>query len=845
MKGILKTFTISVRSLVEEMLASGDIVSSMSGSIKANERALRGTRLHQKLQKAEDMGYEKEVPMERTHVLRREDVLGRKDVLHKEDGEAFAFLKVEGRADGIFTLDPGRVFQEKERRENREEPVEDDFEKLPEKCRVIDEIKSVEMPLKYIDTNTYPLHFYQAMCYAHYLAEDESLEKIAVRLSYIHVESEEVMYLYRLYTAQELDAWYKDLVARYAAFLRWKVEWDETRNTSLSQMAFPFESYRQGQRTMAAYVYHTIEDEKKVFLQAPTGIGKTMSALFPSLKQMGEEKAEKLFYLTAKNVTQEAVLRAEEILAGEGVKLKTVRITAKDRICFLEKRACNPKDCPYAKGHYDRINEAVLSSLKVKDLFDSDDIQEIARIHQVCPYELSLDLASWCDLIVCDYNYAFDPTASLRRFFQTGKKQEFVLLVDEAHNLADRARGMFSAEIHKKDILAFKKTLPKDSVLARSLSKVNQLFLSAKKEMGEQKVALAGASDEGLGGGGLSIGDEWIRALDRLADRMGEYFEICRKMELEVTEEALELYFDLLFFLKMEEEKDSGYETYMETMGSDMMLRLYCVDPSGALRKAYEKVKAIVFFSATMMPIRYYKTLLGAESEEEAIALKSPFDPSRRKILYSAVPVTYKTRGASVDECARLLRETISAKAGHYLAYFPSFVYLNMVYERFTELYPEVETLCQEQGMEEPEREAFVERFRSDEGPLLGFAVLGGVFAEGIDLKGDALIGVMIVSVGLPQLSAERDLIKRHFDRTQEDGFDFAYVYPGIGRVFQAAGRLIRSEEDAGVILLIDARFGQSRYERLYPPDWEVEGPVRAENLPEVLGEFWETVENS
>ena len=834
MNGLLKTFTISVRSLVEEMLCSGDIVSGLSGSLKANERAVRGTRLHQKLQKAEIMGYEKEVSMERTHVLKR------------EDGEAYAFLRVEGRADGVMTMDPGRLFQEKQRREKAEKQPEDDFGLIPEGCRAIDEIKSVEIPLSMIDTETYPLHFYQAMCYARYLAEDEQLSQVAVRLSYIHAETEEVLYLYKLYSAEELNTWYQALVDRYAAFLRQKVEWDAKRNDSLAKMRFPFETYRPGQRTMAAYVYHTIEEEKKIFLQAPTGIGKTMSALFPSLKQMGEEKAEKIFYLTAKNVTQEAALRAEKILTEEGVLLKTIRITAKDRICFLEKRSCNPEDCPYAKGHFDRIVEAVLSSLKKQDRFDTEDVRRIAEAHKVCPYELSLDLATWCDLIICDYNYAFDPSVSLKRFFQTGKKQDFVLLIDEAHNLVDRARDMFSAAIHKKDILAFKKTLPKDTVLARSLNKINQLFLKAKKEMGERKVMLAkgGEDGESFGEDCLTIDDEWIRALDRLADRLGEYFEICGKMGLEITEEAWQLYFDVLFFLRMSEEKDRGYETYVEKAGSDMMLRLYCVDPSGRLKAAYEKIKAAVFFSATMMPIRYYKTLLGADEEEEAIALKSPFDPDRRRILYSPVPVTYKTRGESVDTCARLLQEACTAKAGHYLAYFPSFAYLNMVYERFTELYPETVTMRQEQGMDEETRAAFVERFRTEEGPLLGFAVLGGVFAEGIDLKGDALIGVMIVSVGLPQLSAERDLIKRHFDHADENGFDFAYVYPGIGRVFQAAGRLIRSEKDRGLVLLIDQRFGQSRYDRLYPPDWNVEGPVYAEDLPALLSAFWESTES-
>ena len=791
-----KTYEISVRALVEFILRSGNIESGFA----SNARALEGTRLHQKLQKAEKEGYEKEVAFQNT-VRLAENV----DLL------------VEGRADGIYTNAAGE--------------------------RVIDEIKSTVVNLEYIDSDCFPLHWAQAKCYAHMLTLQEELESVVVRLSYIHTETEEVRYLFQTFTAEELKLFWADLIHRYSQWVLWKDEWDVIRTESLQNLQFPFEQYRPGQRTMAAYIYKAIKEEKKIFLQAPTGIGKTISSLFPALKAMGQGELEKIFYLTAKTVTGQAAVQTVKRMRGQNMKLKSVRITAKDRICLLEKRECDPAKCPYADGHYDRVNAAVLEALHTIDEFDKESIQAIAEKHQVCPFELSLDIATWADLVICDYNYAFDPTASLKRFFQD-RKRNFVLLVDEAHNLVDRAREMFSATISKQAFLDFRAGLDKASSLYKQAGRMNSLFLEIKKMMMEDNVkflpltaAIEAAQDEKQQSM-VHLEDRWYNALRHFADQMEDHLTLLNRSG-GIDDKVWELYFQVLFFLKIWDQRGSGYECYFEKVGHDLKYRFFCVDPSEPLRAAYQQVRSVVFFSATLMPIGYYKELLGGKAEEKAIALPSPFDPSRKKVMVSRVKATYQGRQHSLDSVCRMLHQVVQAKEGHYMVFFPSFTYLEQVYEKYTEQYPGTVVLRQESQMTEEGRQTFLRQFEEENGALLGFCVLGGVFSEGIDLRGRSLIGVVVVSVGIPQIGTERDLIRGHIEEARGKGYEYAYMYPGIGKVFQAAGRVIRTEEDEGIILLLDERFDQQRYYQLYPPDWFPVTRVEPVSLPGVLEAFW------
>lgn len=860
---MMRQFEISVRELVEFILRSGDISSGYAGGVRANLRALEGTRLHQKLQKSEGGDYAKEVMMTETLLLKN------------DNGAPYAELTVEGRADGVFFFGGGMIDTELEfRRVSEEEALLDfkkgqialeaeDLAKLDKErgyyeddliylergklYRTVDEIKSTMTALKHITTETYPLHFAQAKCYALQLAKEEGLSEVLVRLTYVHVDSEKVKHLFRLYSLEELQEFYDGLIHAYSAWLKWQVKWDEERTASLNQLSFPFDKFRKGQRTMAAYVYKAIREKKRIFVQAPTGIGKTMSVLFPSLKAMGEGLNEKIFYLTAKNVAGEAAERAIALLKEKDLKLKTIRISAKDRICFLEKRKCNPQDCPYANGHFDRVNGAVLDSLESRDLFDMETIRRIAESFQVCPYELSLDIASWCDLIICDYNYAFDPSASLKRFFASGK-HPYTLLGDEAHNLVDRARDMFSCELTKREFMDLKKTISKEDPagksLLRALSKINRLFLDmgkyVKELRPEEKNAWVRTGELRDQGKGLPE-DLFYSRLDRLAEKMGEYFEALGRRGEEIPDENWEVYFRVLFFVRMLGEMGDGYECYLQQSDGTLRFRLFCVDPSDKLKDVYQNIGSAIFFSATLTPIDYYKQLLGAEAEDEAIALDSPFDPSRRKTMIAPIPVTYQARERSLDKVCELIYHSVRQREGHYMVFFPSYAYMDQVMDRLEKTYPDLNTLRQSSEMSEEERNAFLETFRTDPGALLGGCVLGGVFSEGIDLKGDSLIGAVIVTVGMPQLSLERDLIRNHFDRISENGFDYSYRYPGIGKVLQAVGRVIRTEEDQGMVLLIDRRFGEDRYLSLYPEDWfPIEEVSDGDEVKKAFEGFWQ-----
>lgn len=887
-----KTYAASVRTLVEYILRTGDIDSSFSSGVRANLRALEGTRLHKKLQKSEGSGYMAEVPMEKTFAIK------------DKDGQTAACLTVEGRADGLFRTDwQGQTLW------------------------AVDEIKSTDLKLEDVRKERNELHWAQAYFYACFLAQEKDLDKVLVRLSYVQTETEEVTRLYECQSRSQLEAFVQKVVDSYSRWILWSAAWQKQRDQSLSGLTFPFDSFRPGQRQMAALVYSTIKDGKKIFLEAPTGIGKTMSALFPALKAMGEGRTEKIFYLTAKNVTAEAVLKADQLLRTKShMQLAAIRITAKDRICFQTQkgrpRRCNPVDCPYAKGHYDRVNDACLWALDHEKQFSKQTIETVAEKFKVCPYELSLDIAVWCDLLICDYNYAFDPSTSLKRFFASGK-QPFTLLIDEAHNLVDRARDMFTADISKKDFLTMRRKCKKGTPLYKALGRVNDLFLECKKSMpegtdylkadlsslegvlpdadevmtaetttaapaavtvdtvtvdedgiehipagteGKMQDNLASPFLDPVFMAGIEAKEDpwhldlsWYRALNQTADLMGQYFAehsgqmSLEEVKIEEEEESWQLYFRLLFFLRIWNQRSEGYEDYMQIKGGDMLLRFFCVDPSQVLKSAYKSVSSVIFFSATLEPIEYYQRLLGAD-DAKAVALDSPFDHERMKVMTASVPVTYRYRQTSIPAVSDLIAQTVRARDGHYMVFFSSFAYLGQVYKDFTMRYPEFRTIKQEPGMSEDQRQDFLEHFQKEgslsemldpefepDRTLIGFCVLSGVFSEGIDLKGESLIGVIVVSVGLPQIGLERDLIKENIDRRYGNGFEYAYVYPGMGHVLQAAGRLIRTEEDKGVVLLIDQRFSQARYKKLFPRQWQPVRPVTADTLSTELDHFWQS----
>ncbi len=773
------TMTLPVRELVEFVLRGGSIDNRFGGV----DRMAEGSRIHRKLQKAAGDGYQAEVP------LSLESVWG--DLR----------IKVEGRADGLYTDEEGLV---------------------------VDEIKTTGAPLEMITEDFNRLHWAQAMCYAYILCTQRGLEAIRVRLTYYQVDTDEIKRFIRGFSAGELTEFYQDLLERYRRWGESRQSWTGIRDASIKATVFPFPQYRPGQRRLAEAVYRTARDGGRLFCEAPTGIGKTISTLFPAVKAIGEGEAEKIFYLTAKTITRQVAENACRVMREEGLRLRTVTLTAKDKICFLEQRNCNPDACPYADGHFDRVNDALWEMLEREDVFTREVVETYACRHRLCPFELALDLTLWSDCIIADYNYVFDPQVYLRRFF-SGGKSPFVFLIDEAHNLVDRAREMYSAGLQKSAFLQLSRTLDKKDKLRRSLGRINTAMVAMRKECGE--AGFLKRKEPYL---------EFHKQLTRTAADCEEWMQ--RHPHAPQEEQLLTLYFDILTFLKIAELYDERYITWVQTKGGEVVLRLFCLDPSYLLSKAMERGKASVLFSATLTPLDYFISVLGGDENSKRLTLTSPFPQENLCLLVSdRISTKYKDRQDSLVPVADQIALTVSGKKGNYLAYFPSYAYLREVYQVFQERYPAVATIVQRSGMEEEEREAFLQRFQADAADtLVGFCVLGGIYAEGIDLRGERLIGTVIVGVGLPQIGLEQDMIRDYYDRRDGRGFDYAYRYPGMNKVLQAAGRVIRDESERGVVVLIDQRFTSSAYRPLLPQHWRHYAAVRdGRMLEERLRRFW------
>lgn len=850
----------SVRNLVEFILRSGDIDNRKAA---APENAMQeGGRIHRMLQRRMGADYHAEVTLRYTYHTPRYDIV------------------VEGRADGI--IDGGlaeRILREVpvsfDRQEriaekigpengNREEKTvaestgqfylsgaETAERQYPDSLGdtvVIDEIKGT-----YADVHRMKepvmVHLAQAKCYAFIYAKQNNLPFIRVRMTYCNMETEELQYFFRDYRFEDLERWFEQLMRSYQRWADYEVDWKERRQRSIRDLEFPF-PYRAGQKELVTYVYQTLYHKRKLFIEAPTGVGKTLSTVFPSVKAIGEQMADKLFYLTAKTITRTVAQEAFSILREKGLLFKTVILTARDKICFLEEAECNPVACPYAKGHYDRVNEAVYDMLTHEVSFTRELIEKYAEKHQVCPFEMCLDMSLFADGVICDYNYAFDPHVYLRRFFAEGGRQDYIFLVDEAHNLVDRGREMYSAVLKKEDFLEVKKTVKAyDKKMGSLLERCNRQLLVYKKECENYQV--------------LESIDPFILALNKLAAQMEKFLE--DHDDSPVRKAVLEFYFEVSHFLLIYDKVDDKYVIYseMQKEGS-FMLKLFCVDPSGNLMECMMRARSSILFSATLLPIQYYKGLLGGGEEDYEVYATSVFSPDKKGLFIgSDITSKYTRRGpGEYFRAASYIKEITSQKKGNYLIFFPSHAFLRQVYEVYQSAFYDVERercILQEEYMGEKEREEFLQEFsltdtdnqekliplaeREDSASgrsLLGFCVLGGIFSEGIDLKNDRLIGAVIVGTGLPQVCNEREIIRQYFDRQSEKGFDYAYQYPGMNKVLQAAGRVIRTAEDIGIVALLDERFLQRSYQRMFPREWTDYRVTTCSHAAFHVREFWE-----
>ena len=781
----LPVIRISVRNLVEFILREGDI-DNRTGGGQDPENMQMGSRIHRKIQRQMGSDYQAEVPLKTEIVC---------------DG---FILKIEGRADGLI---------------HTKEQV------------MVDEIKGV---LRELDRVQEPagIHLAQAKCYASMVAEQEGVDEIGVQMTYCQMETEEVKRFQYSYQSNELKVWFDEVIRQYEKWAKFQIEWRKARNASVKGIEFPF-PYRKGQRDLAVSVYRTILRKKKLFIQAPTGVGKTISTVFPAVKAVGEELGEKIFYLTAKTITRTVAEQAFETLREQNLKFKVITLTAKEKICFCEETSCNPDDCPYAKGHFDRVNDAVYELLMQEDVMSREVLEAQARKHKVCPFEMALDVSTWVDGVICDYNYVFDPDARLKRFFAEGGAGGYLFLIDEAHNLVERGRQMYSAELCKEDFLAVKKLVKGEAPrFAKRLEACNKILLAMKKECENYKV-LDNISHFGI-------------QLMNVLSETDRYLEEC--VDKEVRETVLDFYFQVRSFLNIYDGLDENYVIYTEYQENGrFVLKLFCVNPAANLQKCLDKGNSAVFFSATLLPIQYYKRLLSTEKDNYAVYIDSSFD-TKKRLLMNGVDVStrYAMRSREMyQRYATYIFRVVKAKMGNYLIFFPSYRFMEDVYQEFTQLLAsdeeEMELVIQQKHMDEEERENFLRAFEMGrEKSLIGFGVLGGIFSEGIDLTNEKLIGTLIIGTGLPQVCNEREILKSYFDQKGLYGFDYAYRYPGMNKVLQAAGRVIRTEDDRGVILLLDERFQREKGKEIFPKEWADCERCRLDIVEEKIRLFWE-----
>ncbi|MBC1429782.1 ATP-dependent DNA helicase [Listeria seeligeri] len=776
----MKAVQISVRRLVEFVLRGGSIDSRMTSS----DRALEGTKIHQLLQKSAGEEYQAEVSLKLDRTV---------------DGVIFS---LDGRADGIINE------------------------------QTIDEIKTTETVMEEITEDFRPLHWAQLICYGFMLAEKSDLSEVTLQLTYYQVADEEIKQFKRVMSREEMGVFVDDLLSKYAVWAKMSAAWEMKRNKTIQELAFPYDSYRRGQRELSIAVYRTAVSGENLFCEAPTGIGKTMSTLFPAVKAMGEGKTDKIFYFTAKTITRQVAEDALDEMRRKGLAARSVTITAKDKICFLDERKCEPDHCQFARGYYDRLNEALFDMLGQEEAITRTVVEQYARKYTLCPFELSLDVALFCDAIVCDYNYLFDPVVYLKRFFSEGPGK-YTFLVDEVHNLVDRARSMFSATLRKSLVMQVKRQLDKKlhKRLWNAVNAMNKVMVSLNKVLIESGETIH-----------VSKADlaEWNESVLKFTFVAKEWLP--QNTQSEAQADVLELYFESLRYVKIAELYDERYTTQITRTHSELEIKQLCLDPAFLLSEKLKLGASSVLFSATLRPIDYYTNVLGGEEDTSRMVFSSPFEQQNMHLLVADnISTKYQMRNQSLASVVEALAALIAGKKGNYLFFFPSFQYLQNVYELFREKYPEIVVQKQEGAMDEEQREAFLEAFKAgNPETLVGFCVLGGVFSEGIDLRGERLIGAAIVGVGLAQLNPESDLIKDYYNETIGQGFDYAYQLPGMNKVLQAVGRVIRGESDRGVVLLIDERFSASRYRALFPAHWNHAKIVKnTEEITEQVTEFW------
>ena len=789
------TINTSVRSLCALAAKSGDLDEHRFGGIEALRN---GAKVHKKLQSEAGGFYNSEVTLTNTTLC---------------DGMYFS---VSGRADGVIRSE-GTV--------------------------VVDEIKCVRSYDFYLPPKE--AHLAQLKCYAYFLAVRDGLDTVKGRMTYYNTDNEKIKYFNYTFTLSELKKYYLSLLEAASPFARVLISRELDVLPSAKNAVFPYTELREGQQIMIKECYGAIKRGQRLFALAPTGTGKTISALFPAVRALGEKRVDRIFYLTAKASTSREAYAGASRLFSAGVGLRAIVQSSKENMCLCDRDGrthCDSSICPYAKGYYDKVNAALVELLGGTNGYPVKLIRDTAKKHGVCPYELSLDLSEYCDVIICDYNYAFDPSVYLRRYFgDEGKSEKYVFLIDEAHNLADRAREMYSADL---SLLEFSRVrellLENDGEIDCAFGEITGK-LSALRELCRDNVTRDANGLER----GFYLSKEPIAELGEALELFKKKCEswLRRSREHEAFDAVDALCSRVRKYLCVEKYFDKGFLCYVELGGGDVTVKTYCLDPSKVMDTLLNRAVASVMFSATLTPMEYFTDVLGCSGSAVSVTLPSPFESDNLCVAVADyVSTRFEHRAANTARYVSAIAATVSARAGNYMVYFPSYDCLEKVYRAFSAKYPSVETVVQVRNMRHSHKEEFLSAFKADTGKLrIGFCVLGGAFSEGVDLPGTRLIGTVIFGTGLPGLSNERNIIRDYFDEDTGTGYDYAYTYPGMNNVLQAAGRVIRTESDRGVVVLVDDRYATPQYRRLFPEHWKnVQYAGNAASLAEIAKRFWQ-----
>lgn len=779
---------IGVRRLVEFVWQTGNLHGEIFSS---DNTALQGAAIHRQLQKNWDKDciaeFDLKLPIQ----------IGNQE------------YTIHGRADGVHQKN-------------------NNYDKIIE-------IKTSSVSFDTISDSKRNLYWAQLKIYAALLMRTCKIDHVELELIYFQTNTNKITHKKRLFTKVEAESFFTKTINILDKWIKLKQKMLLKRNNSIHKLHFPFKQYRPHQRELAAAVYKTVVLHKRLFVEAPTGTGKTISTLFPSIMALGQNKTERIFYLTAKESTRQVAEKSLLKLQKNGLYIHSITLTAKEKIIFEEERDLKDDKNPYFIGYYDRLKPALMDILQNESVITAETIKKYARRHLVDPFEFSLDVSLFCDIIISDYNYLFDPLVYLQRFFKDSDK-EYSFLIDEAHNLVARSRAMYTAEITSaplRTLLTKFETIhePAPKKIRTNLKKLQRHFSKLRERLSDSNQSFL-------------ISENYYEKFLKQLQHFTSDAQIWLKQNPDhlLFQEILDYYFAVHAFIKINSFYNKTFRTKIEIDNENTVVKTFCLNPSSLLHQSLKKGKSAILFSATLSPISYYQDVLGGKKESLSYTLSSPFSIENLGIFTTPkLNVTYRFRSQNESKIIAALSAMVHAKSGNYLVFLPSYSFLKQIHTAFLCANPAFKTICQSTDMDAKAKKTFLDNFtKRPIEKVVGFAVLGGSFAEGIDLKGNSLSGAAIITVGLPAFNEETAELEHFFDQTSKNGFEYTYQLPGFNNVLQAGGRVIRGMNDTGVILLLDQRFNTARYTRYFPAHWQhYRQSYSIKQLEEQLSFFW------